>query len=178
MPLTIITDKAQARRLYVKGIHLPPAHLRDVNMGGYAVVDSPNEVVMVGTSGALTCMIIVVHKARGHGALGHYGGHQNADKVIQGLFDMVQRLGGGPIEAVVFAAGLVGSTAREQAKYEHDILSRARQVCPGAQVSWAKEAVYDAAYYSPHDEEVGLLKRPLGTFYGANVTPCIDPQRY
>jgi len=107
----------------------------------------------------------VVHKEPGLGALGHYPGDARTEKVVKGIDDMIQALGGLPVANVVLAAGSVGETKEEQAAYEKAILVAVRSMCGEATVDWPeppKGDVWGACYYLPKEEKVGLLTNAPG----------------
>lgn len=171
MPLDVIfneDDPSPAQRVYWDGVFLNGCRRYDVDVYSYAVADNPNEETALGTSGAGPCQIVIVHKARGQGALGHYGGHPDPYKIVEGVQAMVNQLGGGPIQAVVLAAGLVAD-GEKQRDYESTIISTVRNSYPEARVLWPtppQHDVWGAAYYLPLAERVGLLDMSPGGFVG------------
>ena len=142
-----------------------------VGPGGFAIANNPNDDTALGTSGAGPCQIIIVHKGRGRGALGHYFAHPNPNQIVRGVCQMVGLLGVGPIVAVVFAAGEVG-VGNTQQEYQLTIVGRVRALCPGARVEWPTgprngAGHWGAGYYLPFAEEIGLFESQPGGFEGA-----------
>jgi hypothetical protein len=136
-------------------------------MGVYAVANNVSEDTALGTSGAGPCQIIVVHKKKGIGALGHFAGHTNPQKIVQGVTRMIAQLGGGPIEHIVFAAGQTDGSEREQLNYEIGIVGTLRS--RAYRVDWPKAPhrdVWGYCYYLPLEEKVGLLQHYPGVFPG------------
>jgi hypothetical protein len=141
-----------------------------ITMGGFAVANNLNDDTALATSGAGPCQIIIVHKGRGRGALGHYAGHDDAHWIVRGVSQMIRGLGGHPVADVVFAAGEIGAAAAQQ-KYKDIILDWVRILCPGAQVHWpagpSTGGHWGAAYYLPLAEEIGLFEsQPDGGWEG------------
>lgn len=168
MPLAIFSGNAAALQVYLGGIAINGVRRYDAGMGGFAVANNVAQTTALGTSGALPCMIIVVHKAAGHGALGHYAAHPNPQMIVQGVADMVFQLNGGPISDVVFAAGMIGGFG-EQFNYELQIAAGVRAICPGARVLWPRppqDDVWSCAYYLPLQEQAGFMQDPPGGFVG------------
>jgi len=168
MPLQVHVGNHLAVNVYNQGIGINGYRRYDADMGAFAVAQNFAQTTALGTSGAGPCQIIVVHKAAGHGALGHYAAHPDPLMIVQGVQDMILQLGGLPVANVVFAAGLVGNQ-RPQLNYEITIVARVRAMCPGARVVWPAAPpndVWSACYYLPLQEEVGLLQDPPGGFVG------------
>ena len=182
MPLQIQVNNQHAQQVYQAGISLNGRYRYDVGMGGYAVAHNLAHATALGTSGALTCLIIVVHKAPGHGALGHYAAHPDPGMIVQGVQDMVMRLGGPPIDRVVLAAGLIGGGRSEQLKYEIGVVGGVRALFPDVRVVWPAAPVHDlwgACYYLPLAEVVGLTNQYYGGFTGTgNPQDGIDVHNY
>lgn len=180
MPLQLFLGKAQAKQVYQTGIRLIGQYRYDVGMGRFAVANDPVNPTALGTSGALPCQIIVVHKAPGHGALGHYAAHSDPLMIVRGVQRMVQQLGEGPISDVVLAAGMIGGDQVQQA-YENAVCDGVRAACPGARVVWPAvppDDVWGACYYLPLVEQVGLLADSPGTFVGEGDEHGIAVQQY
>jgi hypothetical protein len=169
MPLQVFSGGQQALNVYFTGIGLNAYRRYDVGMGGFAAANNPNTATALGTSGAGPCQIIVVHKAAGLGALGHYPGDDRPDQIVQGVQSMVQQLGGPPIARIVFAAGQIGN-AHEQFLYEVGVVGRVRALGTGARVVWPRVPINDvwgACYYLPLSEQIGLLMDSPGGFVGS-----------
>jgi hypothetical protein len=181
MPFQVFRGGNAAALVYGRGIGLNGQRRYDVGMGGFAVANNVNNATALGTSGAGPCQIIVVHKAAGHGALGHYAADPDPTKIVQGVNDMVQQLGGGPIAGVVFGAGQVGD-GRAQLNYELVIVAQVRSMCQGASVIWPTAPVDDVwgcCYYLPLAEEIGFLDMSPGGFAGmGNATNGITIHSY
>ena len=169
MPLHILREEAKAEQVRQTGLKLNTQFRYGVGMYYFAVARNLVEPTALGTSSAGPCQIIVVHKAPGHGALGHFGGHPDPLVIAQAVQVMVQKLGGGPISDVVLAAGMVGSDDTQQ-NYETTILNSVRALYPDARVIWPEapsgDDVWEACYYLPLAEKVGLLTESSGTFIG------------
>lgn len=170
MPLQVFKGNHAAALVYAQGVSQNPYRRYDAGMGGFAVAQNFAATTALGTSGALPCQIIVVHKAAGHGALGHYAAHNDPGMIVQGVVvDMVQQLGGPPKANIVLAAGLIGNQ-REQLNYEIAIVARLRGMYPGVSVVWPAAPVDDvwgSCYYLPLQEQVGLLIDSPGGFVGS-----------
>ena len=169
MPLQIFKGNAAAHQVYWTGVAQNPYRRYDAGMGAFAVANNLVATTALGTSGALPCQIIVVHKSPGRGALGHYAASPNPADIVQGVQDMIQRLGGLPVANVVFAAGLIGNQ-RPQLNYEIGVVATVKSLCPGASVVWPAAPandVWSACYYLPLQEEVGLLTDSPGGFVGS-----------
>jgi len=139
---------------------------RWIGPGGFATVNNPNADTALSTSGAETCQIIIVHKRRGLGALGHYFALNKPHQIVRGVTQMIAGLGGQPVAAVVFAAGEIGVPATQQ-EYKLTIVGRVRALCPGASVDWpaapSTGGHWGAAYYLPLAEEIALFEsQPKG----------------
>jgi hypothetical protein len=168
MPLAIFAGNNAALQVYWQGVSINGIRRYDAGMGGFAVAHNLAQTTALGTSGALPCMIIVVHKGLGYGALGHYAAHPNPQMIVQGVQDMVNQLGGGPVTDVVFGAGMIGGFG-EQLNYELQISVGVRAICPGARVLWPRppqDDVWSAAYYLPLQEQVGFMQDSPGGFVG------------
>ena len=169
MPLTIYTGNTAAHQVFTQGVGLRPRRRYEVQMGNFAVANNAVTTTALGTGGAGTCQIIVVHKAAGLGALGHYAGTSDPDEIAQGVLDMVQALGGPPVANVVLAAGESGNS-QQQLNYQNGVLARVRTVCPGASVVWPQppqDDVWGACYYLPLEELVGLRLDSPGDYGNA-----------
>jgi len=148
-----------------------------LGMGLFAVADNTAEPTSLGTNGAGPCQIIVVHKAKGHGALGHYAGNLHAEQIIKGVRDMVERLGGGPIDTVVLAAGEHAINGKLQQEYKQGVLAGVRSVCQGAIVLWPDHpnsrngSAYGVCYYLPLAEQVALFGSYWGGKYAGEGEP-------
>lgn len=165
MALVISKGDNAAHQVFLKGIDQNGIRRREVGMGGFARAKNTTATTALGTYGAGPCQIIVVHKEPGLGALGHYPGDARTEKVVKGIDDMIQALGGLPVANVVLAAGSVGETKEEQAAYEKAILVAVRSMCGEATVDWPeppKGDVWGACYYLPKEEKVGLLTNAPG----------------
>ena len=136
MALVISKGDNAAHQVFLKGIDQNGIRRREVGMGGFARAKNTTATTALGTYGAGPCQIIVVHKEPGLGALGHYSGHQDPKKIIRGIDDMIQAVGGHPVANVVLAAGSVGETKEEQADYKKAILEGVSSMCGEATVDW------------------------------------------
>src|SRR5262249_48152708 len=85
MPLQIFLDKPPAKQVYQTGIRLLGRYRYEVGMRKFAVANDPVNPTALGTSGAPPCQIIVVHKAPGHGALGHYAAYPDPLEIVGGV---------------------------------------------------------------------------------------------
>jgi hypothetical protein len=162
-------DKKLAKAVYTQGTHMASVRRQDVSMNRFAVAKNTGEATALGTSGAGPCQIIVVHKAKGKGALGHYGGTPDPKDIIKGVGAMIAQLDGLPIEAIVLAAGQVAAEQNQQ-NYKGTILKTLGEGWGrGADVSWYDPPsgyVYDACYYLPLAEQVALFEKGPGDFIG------------
>lgn len=165
MPLNVFINDKAAHKVFSKTRDINGVYIGDVGMGGYYTVNNTQKPTALGTCGAGPCQIIVVHKSKGLGALGHYGGDDRPEKVVEGVRKMVARLGGFPVEAIVLAAGVVGEGNAQEA-YESGLIEGIRALYPQVQVSWPKGGEWGAAYYLPLAEELGLLEDSPGDFTG------------
>jgi hypothetical protein len=171
MPLKVFIDapkQTAARRVYNTGLDLKRCLRQEAGMYGFWVVKNESTPTALGTCGAGPCQIILMHKAPGWGALGHYAGQIDANKILGGIQKMLTRLRGGPIKSVVLAAGEIGADATQR-DYEKDIKTGVAALCPGAFIFWAKAfdgGLLGACYYLPLSEETGLFKSSPGNFEG------------
>lgn len=175
MPLQVYVDEPPgnnplAHSVYVEASSLDSKRHRWVGYGGFGVAQNLNDETALGTSGAGPCQIIIVHKALGRGALGHYPAHNDPAEIVRGVQQMIAQLGHGPVAAVVFAAGEIGEGITQRA-YEITIIGRVRALCPGAQIQWPRGpragGAWGAGYYLPLTEEIGLFRDQPGKFGGA-----------
>ena len=169
MPLQVVKGDPAAAQMYWTGIGLKGCFRYDVDMGGFAVAHN-TQTTALGTSGAGSCQIILVHKAPGHGALGHYAGDARPDRIVAGVQRMIQHLGGLPVAHVLFAAGMTGNQRQEQLNYEIGIVSRVKEICPRARITWPTTPqgdVWGCCYYLPLEERVGLRIDSVGGFTGS-----------
>jgi hypothetical protein len=144
-------------------------------MGEFAVAHNSTEGTALGTSGAASCIIIIVHKERGWGALGHFLGHNDTNLVLAGIKKMVERLEGPPIREVVFAAG---RGAVQQVSYEACIMGDVRGLYSGAYVTWQKASqenlILGACCYLPHAEQIGFFVHLPGHFGAPGSEDFLD----
>lgn len=85
MPLQIFKGTQAAHQVYWDGISINGQRRYDVGMGGFAVANNAIQTTALGTSGAGPCQIIIVHKAPGLGALGHYAADPDPLAIVQGV---------------------------------------------------------------------------------------------
>ena len=163
MALTVYNEDAHqvaAQGVYNRAISLNAYRVGNADMGGFHAANSVQHTA-IGTSGAGPCQIIVVHKNAGVGALGHYAGTADPMLILAGLEKMVQRLGGGPIDTVVYAAATgVGDTKRQQKVYEIKIFGGTHLRFPGATVLWPSQDAannWGSAVYLPLTAELALF---------------------
>ena len=173
MPLKIFRGGQKAIELFGFGTaKVPPGFRCDIGMGGFVVSENDLATTAIGTDGAGPCQIIVVHKTKGCGAIGHYPGDNRPEKVAQGVALMVQKLGGGPIESILLAAGLVGRDQKEQTHYTTNLQAHIASMCKVGTIRLPEppdltgSSVWDSCYYFPLEEEVALLEDCPGVFYG------------
>lgn len=169
MALVISAGGNAALQVYLKGTDQNGIRRYEIGAGGFARAKNTTATTALGTCGAGPCQIIVVHKEPGLGALGHYPGEAKPEKIVKGIDDMVQALGGFPVENIVLAAGSVGESKEEQAAYQKAILEGVRSMCGNATVDWPdppKGDVWGACYYLPKEEKLGLLMNAPGNFAG------------
>jgi hypothetical protein len=169
MALVISKGDNAALQVFFKGMDQNGIRRYELGMGGFARAKNATATTALGTCGAGPCQIIVVHKEPGLGALGHYPGDARTEKVVKGIDDMIQAVGGLPVANVVLAAGSVGETKEERADYKKAILEGVSGLCGNATVDWPdppKDDVWGACYYLPKEEKVGLLMNAPGNFVG------------
>ena len=172
MPLQIITsppNKPLATQVYRSGRDVNKSCRYKIDMGGFVAVRNTQKDTAIGTEGAGTCHIIVVHKARGCGALGHYPGTLETKLLVAGVQQMVRSLGGGQVEEVVFAAGM-GGDDKTQTKNESELKEKLSALYPSASVVWEKspgEFEFGCCYYLPLREQLALLDEEPGNFEGS-----------
>jgi hypothetical protein len=161
--------KKLAKEVHRQGTVVLGGRRQDVSMNRFAVAMNTGEATALGTSGAGPCQIIVVHKAKGQGALGHYGGTPDPKDIVKGVEAMVAQLRGLPIEAIVLAAGQVAMGQNQQSYKETILATLGGGWGRGAVVSWhdpPSGEVYDACYYLPLAEQVALFEDGPGGFVG------------
>jgi hypothetical protein len=127
-------------------------------MGGFWTSQIPATATALVTSGAASCLIIVVHCTNGHGALGHYAAHQDPVMILGGLRQMLETLPNAAVDTILFAAGIIGNNT-EQKMYQMRS-SGTREMALGARVMWPKQAPDDPwgfVMYLPASGEVALF---------------------
>ncbi|MEZ5670774.1 MAG: hypothetical protein R3F55_25730 [Alphaproteobacteria bacterium] len=174
MPLTIcnnVDHAGLANDILDRALRINLRHRGGAGMGGYCVANNTAQATALGTQGAGPCQIIVVHKANGIGAVGHYAANPDPRAILAGLVSMVVAVGGVPIDTIVFAAGDgVGPTNLQQKAYEMLIVAGASHRYPGATVLWptfpAGEANWGSCIYLPLSSELALFDLLPGNFGG------------
>jgi len=169
MPLVVVNEVQHggaATALFWQGFHLGFPYIGDAGMGGFWTSQNAGHGTALVTSGAGPCLIMVVHRANGTGALGHYAAHPDAAIILQGLQAMLLALPPGPVDTILFAAGVVGSGggaqfAHNQLMYEMQVVAGAKGMAPGAKVIWPAQDNRDnwsAAMYLPHAGQIALFQ--------------------
>lgn len=163
MPLTIVdaeTDPETALSIFHRARALTFRQNGDAGMGGFWISEFAGLDTVLTTSGAITCVIIVIRTMDGNGALGHFAADADPNEVVRGVDAMLAMLGRPAIDAVLFAAGLIGG-GPEQAGYQAAIIDATRLLAPGATVEWRLEIgigdIVDAAVFLPRTGEVALF---------------------
>ncbi len=139
--LTVYTEEAnqqQANAVYFSALQ-SATKVRSVGMYGFCACTDPDLNLVMGTTGAGPCQIIVVHGSNKTGALGHYGGTPHTKLILAGVEKMVAKLGlaSSEVAALLFAAGVgVGENKRQQKIYELAIYGGTLKRYPSATVSW------------------------------------------
>ncbi|MEO3473881.1 hypothetical protein AAFN86_18580 [Roseomonas sp. CAU 1739] len=172
MPLTIVDAEAEpeaAGAIFRAGWDLTFRQNGEAGMGGFWVSQRAGLDTVLTTSGAITCVIIVIRTIDGNGALGHYAAEVDPNEVLRGVAVMIQCLDQRPIDAVLFAAGMIGVNP-EQSQYQDAIIAGTRQLAPCAPVDWRLElrngSVPDAAVFLPHTGQVALFDSLPRQFIG------------
>ena len=190
MALVIYSGGRAAFQVYEQGRDLNLKWRRGLVMGSFGVANNTAASTALSTDGAQTCQIIVVHKAPGQGALGHYQATSNPNEIAQGVHDMIQALGGLPVANVVLAAGEIdhlpaqgeSGGQRTQLDYQIEVIAQVRTVCPGADVVWPPAPqgdLWGACYYLPLEELVGLRPNSIGDYLnGGNNVGGISVRDY
>ena len=138
-----------------------PKHIGDIGMDQYGAVRNPGASTALITTGAGPCQIILVHKGNGVGALGHLGGTTGADTTVPRVRQMVEAVGGGPVDTVLFAAGVVGDDRPDQAAYETAVIAGVQAQYPGTRIVWPgyqPGQEWGACFYRPLAGEVALFQ--------------------
>jgi len=166
MPLTVLQYKpgnkpenAQAKGLISTAVHTNPTRIGAVGMYAFKAVNNTQQETVLTTSGAGPCQIIVVHGGPGRGALGHFAGTNDPDKIIAGVVKMVAIVGH-PIDTIVFAAGYgVEDDPKAQAAYEKAIYDGTVKRFGGARVLYPPQGddPFGTALYMPLREELALV---------------------
>ncbi len=84
MALVIYKGDTAAHQVFTQGVNLRPRRRYEVQMGNLALANNAAVTTALGTGGAGTCQVIVVHKAAGLGALGHYRAHPDPAMIGSG----------------------------------------------------------------------------------------------
>lgn len=171
MPLTIIDAETQPEAaVFRRARDLGFRQNGDAGMGGFWVSQHVGLDTALTTSGAITCVIIAILTIDGNGALGHFAAEIDPDEVVRGVNAMLGVLGRPPIDAVLFAAGMVGRTAEEQQGYQAAIIAGTSKLAPEAEVTWrlmiGDEEVPDAAIFLPRSREIALFVNLPQQFIG------------
>jgi hypothetical protein len=88
MPLAVVNEEEHANnvdKIFWQGFNLGFSYIADAWMGGFWTSQNPAHATALVTSGAGSCLIIVVHCRNGRGALGHYAADQRPAMILQGL---------------------------------------------------------------------------------------------
>lgn len=175
MPLRVTTHAQVSQVIREMCLSTSSARSYNVDMSGFATAANPLREIALATDGAGPCVIILVHMAPGHGALGHYPGHSDALAVVSGVEQMVGQMASptaptantGPdmIERIVLAAGHQGGQQGQQHDYQNDIREQLEFRYRDAIVEWVEAppgVVLSSCFYLPTSEEAGFMDG--GTF--------------
>ena len=167
MPLTFFEGNA-ANQIYAQGKALQSICF--ATQETFAVTTNPAIHTALSTSGAGSCIIMVIHKTMGCGALGHCAGISSTLDILRALDLMLQKIGGGQVENIVLAAG-AGRPIAAQLAHQQQTVQALHAVYANAHISWPNHpefdqgAYYDACYYLPVQQRIGLREGSLNPDY-------------
>ncbi len=166
--MVVQTEELQAK--YVFGMKTG-RKVRNVGIGGYCVCTDPDLKIAMGTEGAGTCQIIVVHTLDMTGAIGHYSARLEPNKILAAVDLLVEKLGKAEVETILFAAGLSGSEFMSQDVYADTILHGAEAKYREAQILWPdRDHGWGACVYVPDQGEAALFDSYPGQFFDQPTT--------
>jgi hypothetical protein len=154
MPFVVVTqveNAPAANTIFSQGKKLDAGYIGEAFMGGFWTSQDARYGTALCTTGAGPCQIIIVHCRNSHGALGHYAAHTDPAVILQGLQSMLQALPGASVDAILFAAGVIG-TVETQLRHQLQLTVRAQQLRPTARVLWPSQndiSNYSSAIYLP-----------------------------
>jgi hypothetical protein len=150
-------------------------HFHDVGMNnGFAVANDENKSTALATTGAGPCLIVVMHVAKGHGALAHFS-EASAKSLKGGIEQMRKALYNQRIKNVVFAAGTASLDSKMQeelTRYVSGFVSPKLKVnmitghvVETERVVWVGHK-WSSCYYLPKEQEVAFFEASAGTIVG------------
>jgi hypothetical protein len=168
MPLTVHFGDGKARWIRQRAVFVKSQCRHDLFPGGFVIARNSKEATALATVGAVTCVIIVMHRAPGIGALAHVAA-TDPNVIVSCARTMGQQLVP-PVADVVLSAGQVHEDATQQQAYQTAIVSQLRGLSP--RVSWPapqQDEVWGACYYLPLSEEVAFTTLSVGDIAGTGA---------
>lgn len=126
----------------------------EVGMHGYLVAKEIKSNKYLITKGVATCQILIVHKAQGSGALGHFATNlQSPEDVCEGLRQMIENLDGPPVDSILVTVN--GSTIDTKSA----VVDARHQVAGESEMDYYKRLESDPALTRKVDREKILYRR-------------------